>query len=127
MSFFENMAIISIGEIKVSHKNTAYVALRNFIQSNANLTNLHFFSFFPMRLILQRTNNFLDTKQVNAEMFAFLPFLFAIKKSSSVLLALEVDIHYTLKKQLHPLRFPLTPDSEINNTGQRQVQHYHKK
>ena len=36
------MAIISIGEIKVSHKNTAYVALRNFIQSNANLTNLHF-------------------------------------------------------------------------------------
>ncbi len=46
MSFFENMAIISIGEIKVSHKNTAYVALRNFIQSNANLTNLHFFSFF---------------------------------------------------------------------------------
>lgn len=58
MSFFENMVIISIGEIKVSHKNTAYVALRNFIQSNANLTNLHFFSFFPMRLILQRTNNF---------------------------------------------------------------------
>ena len=50
MSFFENMAIISIGEIKVSHKNTAYVALRNFIQSNANLTNLHFFSFFDKGL-----------------------------------------------------------------------------
>lgn len=46
MSFFENMAIISIGEIKVSYKNTAYVALRNFIQSNANLTNLHFFLVF---------------------------------------------------------------------------------